>query len=134
MAELLGCDKAALYVRDEIKQCFIPYTTYKIPLEELGHLPLQSELPLLQEALQSRHAVLSDSDTGSLGLPLTPGYIACCPCVSSGKPIGLIFIAHENKEAFDKRALTILEIISARSAEALEIEHQIPIISISFTD
>ncbi len=125
MAVLLGCDKAALYVRDEIKQCFIPYTTYKIPLEELGHLPLQSELPLLQEALQSRHAVLSDSDTGSLGLPLTPGYIACCPCVSSGKPIGLIFIAHENKEAFDKRALTILEIISARSAEALEIEHQI---------
>jgi len=124
-AELLSCDRAALYARDEIEQCFVPYTAYKTPLDQLGHLPLRIEIPMLQEALQSQLAVCKDNDSGSLGLPLAPGCIACCPCVSSGKPIGLIFVARENKEPFNERDLTILKVISTRSAEALEIEHQI---------
>jgi GAF domain-containing protein len=86
---------------------------------------LRSDHALLQKALQSQLAVSSDSDSSSLGLPLAPGNVACCPCVSSGKPIGLLFIAREEKEAFDKRDLTILEVVSTRAAEALEIEHQI---------
>lgn len=123
-AELIGCNRAALYIRDEAENGYLPRCSHDIPLEQLGRLPLRSKHPLLKKALETQKAVANQSETGSLGLPLAPGEIACCPCISSGEPVGLLFVAREDKHPFEKGGLNVLEVIATRTAEALEFDRQ----------
>ncbi len=123
-AELVNADRSALYVSDENRTGFFPRCSHNVDLAQLGHLPSVHKHPLLMNVMETKQAAANESNTGSLGLPLAPGEIACSPCVSWGEIAGLLFVARDDKEPFDDETLAILQIIAARSAEAINFDHQ----------
>jgi signal transduction histidine kinase len=122
--ELLNADRAALYISDENGTGFFPRCSHNVDLAQLGHLPSIHKHPLLITVMETKQATANDSGTGSLGLPLAPGEIACSPCVSWGEVVGMLFIARDNKKSFDDETLAILQVLSGRAAEAINFDRQ----------
>lgn len=122
---LLPSERAALYEYDEQLAGFTPRFAHGISINQLGHLSSSSEHPLLRVALSEHRAISTGPSQGSLGLPLAPGTVACAPCISSGKTVGLIFIANNQKEAYDEDSLEVMEVLANRAAEILAFAKQI---------
>jgi signal transduction histidine kinase len=122
--ELLPIDRAAIYEYDELMAGFTPRVSYGIPLHQLGHLGSATDQKTLSLALSAKRAVTSDSTHGSLGLPLSPGIVACSPCIAAGKTIGILFLAKDDNQAFEADTLEILEILASRTAEILAFAKQ----------
>jgi signal transduction histidine kinase len=116
--------RAALYEYDDQIAGFMPRFAFGIPLKQLGHLGSSSEHPILQAALTQQRAISTGEIHGSLGLPLAPGTVACAPCISSGKTIGLIFIANDDPNPFNRDALATLEVLATRAADILAFAKQ----------
>jgi signal transduction histidine kinase len=123
-ADILPSLRAALYEYDDQVAGFTPRFAFGIPLKQLGHLGSSSEHPILQAALSQQRAISTGETHGSLGLPLAPGTVACAPCISSGKTIGLIFIATDDPDPFDREALATLEVLATRAADILAFAKQ----------
>ncbi len=121
--ELLSAQRAAIYEYDE-HTGFTPRVAEGISLHELGHLGSGTDQLILSSALQNKRAATSDSTRSSLGLPLSPGIVACSPCVTAGKTVGIFFIAKDGSGAFDSEALATLEILATRTAEILAFAKQ----------
>ena len=122
--DLLPSQRAALYEYDAQVGGFTPRFAYGIALRELGHLSSSSEHPILRAALSQQRAISSGETHGSLGLPLAPGTVACAPCISSSKTIGLIFIANDENDSFDRDALGTIEVLATRAADILAFAKQ----------
>jgi len=124
VVELLSTQRAAIYEYDELHAGFTPRFAYGVSIHELGHLGSATDQKILSTALSTNRATSSDSSHGSLGLPLSPGIVACAPCIASGKTVGILFIAKDDNRAFDPDALATLEILAARTAEILAFAKQ----------
>ena len=122
--DLLSSKKAALYEYDDQLAGFTPRFANGISLKELGHLGSSSEHPILQAALSQQRAISTGETHGSLGLPLAPGVVACAPCISSGKTIGLIFVANDDSDPFDRDSLGTIEVLATRAADILAFAKQ----------
>ena len=122
--ELLPSKRAALYEYDDQLAEFTPRFSNGISLKDLGHISSASEHPVIQTALSQQRAISSGHTQGSLGLPLAPGTVACAPCISSGKTLGLIFIANDQKEPYEHDLLKTLEVLASRAAEILAFAQQ----------
>jgi signal transduction histidine kinase len=122
--ELLTAQRSAIYEYEEQQAGFTPRFSFGIPLHDLGHLGSATEQKILSSALSTKRATTSDSTQGSLGLPLSPGIVACSPCVAGGKTVGILFIAKDDDEAFDHDDLATLEVIATRTAEILTFAKQ----------
>jgi signal transduction histidine kinase len=122
--ELLSVQRAAIYEYDDQHAGFTPRFSLGVSIHELGHLGSITEQQILSTALSTKRATASDSTRGSLGLPLSPGIVACSPCISAGKTVGILFVARDDNQAFDGDALSTLEILAARSAEILAFAKQ----------
>lgn len=116
-ADLLGVERTALYEMDESGNGFMPRFAHGIPMSELGGVASNTDHKILQKVFSKNQATSTTGETGSLGLPLAPGCVACAPCRIGDQTIGLLFIGRDQGEAFDKTALTTLEILAARAAE-----------------
>ena len=116
-ADLLGVERTALYEIDESGNGFMPRFAHGIAMSELGRVASKSDHKILQKVFSKNQATSTTGETGSLGLPLAPGCIACAPCRTSDQTIGLLFVGRDEGDAFDETALTTLEILAARAAE-----------------
>jgi PAS domain S-box-containing protein len=123
-AELLNAERAALYELEESAASFAPRFAHGLPLSDLGHLSGSVENPILREALNKHRAASSGDGTGSLGLPLAPGRVACAPCFTGGQTIGLLFVASTRRSAYTDQDLQVLEIMANRAAEILAFARQ----------
>ncbi|MCJ7824754.1 MAG: GAF domain-containing protein, partial [Anaerolineales bacterium] len=115
--ELLGVERAALYEMDDSGSGFVPRFSHGIAMSELGHVPSKSEHKILRKVFSKNQAASTNGETGSLGLPLAPGHIACAPCRIGDHTIGLLFAGRDEGGVFDDTALATLEILAARAAE-----------------
>jgi signal transduction histidine kinase len=115
--ELLGVERAALYEIDDSGNGFVPRFAHGIAMSELGRVASKSDHKILQEVFSKNQATTTNGETGSLGLPLAPGLIACAPCRISGQTIGLLFAGRDTGEAFTETELATLEVLAARAAE-----------------
>jgi len=122
--ELLKAERAAIFEYDEQFAGFAPRFSHGIPIHELGHLGLKANQKVLSLALSTKRAASSDSTRGSLGLPLSPGIVGCCPCITTGKTIGIFFVAKDDNQPFDSEALATIEILATRTAEILTFAKQ----------
>jgi len=122
--ELLSAQRAAIYEYSDQQAGFTPRFAQGVSLAELGHISSGTEHLVLASALSNHRAATSDSSRGSLGLPLSPGIVACSPCVTTGKTIGIIFVAKDDDAPFDDEALATLEILAIRAAEILTFAKQ----------
>jgi two-component system NtrC family sensor kinase len=122
--ELLECDRVALYEYDAANTAFTPRLTEGVPLSDLGRLSSTAEHPVLREAINNHKAGATDPSKNALALPLSPGTVACAPCVSNGQTVGLIFAAKDKKEAFKEAALDLLEVLATRAGEVLTMARQ----------
>jgi signal transduction histidine kinase len=122
--DLLPSQRVALYEYDEQMAGFAPRFSHGVSLKELGHLGSGTENPVLRAALSQQRAISTGETHGSLGLPLAPGTVACAPCVSSGKTIGLIFIGNDQPGSFDRESLSTLEVLATRAADILAFAKQ----------
>ena len=116
-ADLLGVERAALYEMDESGNGFMPRFAHGIAMSELGRIASKSDHKILQKVFSKNQATSTTGETGSLGLPLAPGSVACAPCRISDQTIGLLFVGRDQGDTFDETALTTLEILAARAAE-----------------
>jgi len=64
------------------------------------------------------------ADSGSLGLPLAPGAVACAPCLSDDKIIGLLFAAKDEPDPYSEQDLETLEVLASRAAEVFILAQQ----------
>jgi two-component system phosphate regulon sensor histidine kinase PhoR len=115
--ELLGIERSALYELDETGNGFVPRFAHGIAMSELGRVASKSEHKILQEVFSKKKAASTNGETGSLGLPLAPGLVACAPCRISGQTIGLLFAGRKEGAGFNESELATLEILAARAAE-----------------
>lgn len=122
--DLLPSQRAALYEYDDQVGGFTPRFADGISLRELGHLSSSSEHPILQAALSQQRAISSGETHGSLGLPLAPGIVACAPCISSSKTIGLLFLANDENDPYDRESLGTIEVLATRAADILAFAKQ----------
>jgi two-component system NtrC family sensor kinase len=122
--ELLSAQRAAIYELNEQHGGFTPRFALGVSLAELGHISSGTEHLVLASALSNHRAATSESSRGSLGLPLSPGIVACSPCITTGKTLGIIFAAKDDDEAFDDEALATLEILAIKAAEILAFAKQ----------
>lgn len=122
--DLLSSKKAALYEYDDQLAGFTPRFAYGVSLKDLGHLGSSAEHPILQAALSQQRAISTGETHGSLGLPLAPGAVACAPCISSGKTIGMIFVANDDSDPFDRDSLGTIEVLATRAADILAFAKQ----------
>ena len=122
--ELIPAERAVLYEYDDQQASFLPRFAYGVSVGELGRVSSAGEHPVLRIALSQHRAASSDSVQGSLGLPLSPGTVACTPCVTTGQTIGLLFVATDNKEPYDLDILATLEVLGTRAAELLAFARQ----------
>ena len=122
--ELLPSNRAALYEYDDQLAGFTPRFANGISLKELGHISSSSEHPVIQTALSQQRAISSGTAQGSLGLPLAPGAVACAPCISSGKTLGIIFIANDETEPYEHDSLKTMEVLANRAADILAFAQQ----------
>jgi signal transduction histidine kinase len=124
VVDLLPAQKSAIYEYNEQQAGFTPRLSLGVSLHELGHLSSATDQKILSSALSAKRAVTSDSDRGSLGLPLSPGIVACSPCIAARKTIGILFIAKDDDEPYTHDDLATLEILAARTAEILAFAKQ----------
>jgi signal transduction histidine kinase len=122
--ELFSAHRAAIYEYDELHSGFTPRFSLGVSLHDLGHLGSSADQKILSTALSNKRAATSDSSRGSLGLPLSPGIVACTPCIAAGKTVGILFIAKDDNLAFDDDALATLEVLGTRTAEILAFAKQ----------
>ncbi|MEK7683127.1 MAG: GAF domain-containing protein [Chloroflexota bacterium] len=122
--ELLGVQRVALYEYEENGTGFIPRAAVGVTLGELGRLSSTADHPVLRQVLTKHRASASDGSHGSMGLPLAPGSVACAPCFTSGKTIGLVFVANENGQPYGESELSTLDVLAARAAEVLAFARQ----------
>lgn len=122
--DLLPSQRVALYEYDDQVGGFTPRFADGISLRELGHLSSSSEHPILQAALSQQRAISSGETHGSLGLPLAPGIVACAPCISSSKTIGLLFLANDENDPYDRESLGTIEVLATRAADILAFAKQ----------
>ncbi|HLE05577.1 MAG TPA: ATP-binding protein [Anaerolineales bacterium] len=122
--ELLGAQRAALYEYEENGTGFSPRAAVGVSVADLGRLSSNPDHPVLRQVLTKHRASTTDGARGSMGLPLSPGAVACAPCFTSGKTIGLVFVANENGQPFGQAELSTLDVLAARAAEVLAFARQ----------
>ena len=122
--ELVSADRAALYDVDTPEAGYTPRIAHGLPLRDLGRVALGSDHPLLLEVFSSKHASSTNGETGSLGLPLAPGAVACAPCLSDDKIIGLLFAAKDQRHPYDEKDLETLEVLASRAADVFILAQQ----------
>jgi signal transduction histidine kinase len=122
--ELLGTERAALFELNEEQGAFLPRLGQGISVNDLGNISATSDHPVMRAALQTQRASSTKGDTGSLGLPLSPGMVACAPCQAGGQTIGLLFVASDKGLEFEELALATLEVLAARAAEIFALAKQ----------
>ena len=122
--ELVSVDRAALYDIDNTGIGYTPRIAHGLPLRDLGRVALGSDQPLLMEVFTSKRAISTNGETGSLGVPLAPGTVACAPCLSDDKIIGLLFTARDQRNPYDETELETLEVLASRAAEILILAQQ----------
>ncbi len=121
---LLSADRVALFEYDEDQAGFTPRFAQGIALGDLGRLSMTADHPVLKSALRDQETTATDGGTGSLGLPLAPGAIACAPCITAGQVVGLLFSVREGEDTYTEAELTALGILGTRAAEILAYAHQ----------
>ncbi|HMK08077.1 MAG TPA: GAF domain-containing protein, partial [Anaerolineales bacterium] len=122
--ELTGSPRAAVFELDEAEAGFSPRLATGASVSDLGRLSSATEHPVLKEVLAKRRASVSDGSRGSLGLPLAPGTVACAPCLTAGKTMGLLFVGTDRRPAFAADDLQVLETLAARAGEILTAARQ----------
>ena len=122
--ELLGAQRAALYEYEENGTGFSPRAADGVSIADLGRLSSNPDHPVLRQALTQHRASSTDGARGSMGLPLSPGAVACAPCFTSGKTIGLVFVASENGKPYGTAELSTLDVLATRAAEVLAFARQ----------
>ncbi len=122
--ELLRAERAALYEYEENGTGFVPRASLGVQVAELGRLSSNPDHPVLRQVLTKHRASTTDGSRGSMGLPLAPGAVACAPCFTSGKTIGLVFVANENGQPFGTAELSTLDVLAARAAEVMAFARQ----------
>lgn len=122
--ELLGAQRAALYEYEENGTGFSPRAADGVSLADLGRLSSNPDHPVLRQVLTQHRASSTDGARGSMGLPLSPGAVACAPCFTSGKTIGLVFVASENGQPYGTAELSTLDVLATRAAEVLAFARQ----------
>jgi signal transduction histidine kinase len=122
--ELLESERVALYEYSEIEASFIPRYSIGVPLGDLGRLSSFTENPVLQEALSTHRAIVSNEGKGSLTLPLSPGTVVCAPCITGGQTVGLIFAGADNQKIMANESLAVMEVLATRAAEVLALARQ----------
>jgi len=122
--ELVSADRAALFDVDTTDAGYTPRIAHGLPLRDLGRVALSSDHPLLLEVFSSKRAISTNGDSGSLGLPLAPGTVACAPCLSDDKIIGLIFAAKDQPDPYIEKDLETLEVLASRAAEIFTLAQQ----------
>ncbi|MFP3854581.1 MAG: GAF domain-containing protein, partial [Anaerolineales bacterium] len=123
-ADLVQAERAALFEFEQSDHSFAPRFAKGVPLSDLGRISMSTEHPMLKSALRQQQATASDGGTGSLGLPLAPGSVACAPSVAGGQVIGLVFAARSPDQPFEDADLNILAILATRAAEILTYARQ----------
>jgi len=122
--ELVSADRAALYDVDKTDGGYTPRFAHGLPLRDLGRVALGSDHPLLLEVFSSKRAISTNGESGSLGLPLAPGAVACAPCLSDDKIIGLLFTAKDQPDPYKEKDLETLEVLASRAAEIFTLAQQ----------
>ncbi len=122
--ELLGAQRAALYEYEENGTGFSPRAADGVSIADLGRLSSNPDHPVLRQVLTQHRASSTDGARGSMGLPLSPGAVACAPCFTSGKTIGLVFVASENGKPYGTAELSTLDVLATRAAEVLAFARQ----------
>jgi signal transduction histidine kinase len=115
--DLLEVERVALYEIDDTGNGFVPRFAQGIAMSELGRVASSSDHKILQSVFSKNQATTTNGETGSLGLPLAPGLVACAPCRISGQTIGLLFTGRDKDKAFTDTELATLEVLAARAAE-----------------
>jgi signal transduction histidine kinase len=122
--ELTGSPRAALFELDEAEAGFSPRLANGAPVSNLGRISLTTDHPVLKDVLSKRRGGTTDGRRGSLGLPLAPGTVACAPCLSAGKTVGLLFVAVDDGQGYDPEALQTLEVLADRAGDMLSVARQ----------
>ena len=122
--ELVSADRVALFDVDKTEGGYTPRVAHGLPLRDLGRVALSSDHPLLLEVFSSKRAISTNGETGSLGLPLAPGTVACAPCLSDDKIIGLLFTAKDQRDPYGEIDLETLEVLASRAAEVFILAQQ----------
>ncbi|MGA9533855.1 MAG: GAF domain-containing protein [Anaerolineales bacterium] len=124
VTDTLQAERAAIFEYEEGQNGYSPRFAVGVNLSDLGRLPMTGEHPILQTALHDQVPASSGSGTGSLGLPLAPGTVACAPCVTGGQVIALLFVGRDAGSPFSEDELVSLQILSTRAAEILAYARQ----------
>ena len=122
--ELISADRAALFDFDTTEAGYSPRIAHGLPLRDLGRVALGSDHPLLLKVFSTKRAISTNGETGSLGLPLAPGTVACAPCLSDDKIIGLLFTAKDQSDPYGEKDLETLEVLASRAAEVFILAQQ----------
>jgi signal transduction histidine kinase len=122
--DLLHANRAALFEYNESLAFYYPRVAKGIPVGSLGRLSSSTENPIIQKVLSNHHAAATKGERGGIGLPLTPGIIACAPCMSDERTVGLLFIAKDQGSGYNEEALAIFEVLAARAADILTFARQ----------
>lgn len=123
-AELISSERAALFELEPEESSFTPRFAHGLPVSDLGRLSMNADHPLLKSALRKQESSSTDGGTGSLGLPLAPGSIACAPSIAGGQVIALLFAARQADKPFLEEEVNILRILATRAAEILTYARQ----------
>jgi two-component system phosphate regulon sensor histidine kinase PhoR len=123
-SELLGSPRAALYEYDDSENGFSPRFAYGLPLSDLGRLSSAADHPVLKSVLSTHQASSTVGSREALGLPLSPGMVACAACVTGGQTIGLFFVGSDSPDSFDPESLAVLDVLASRAAEVLAFARQ----------
>lgn len=123
-SQLLDSDRAALYELETESGGFSPRIAEGVPISDLGRLGSTSDNPVMRDVLSSHRAAATDGSGGSMGLPLAPGSIACAPCYTGGKTVGLLFVANNDGRGFAPADLSTLDVLAARAGEVLTFAQQ----------
>lgn len=122
--EIVQADRLALYEFDEEQSGFKPRFSLDTPLGDLGRISMGSDNPTIKTALAKQEPASSSGGKGALGLPLSPGAVACAPCVTAEEVNGLLFAARDSAHEYSEDDLTALKILAARAAEILAYARQ----------
>ncbi len=123
-SDLLDAQKSALYEFEEDPAGFSPRLSIGISMSDLGRVATKPKHKVLRTAFEDHRAATTEDGKSSLGLPLSPGIVACAPCRSSDQTIGLMFVAREDEGPFSDSALATLEILATRAAEVIALARQ----------
>lgn len=123
-SELLEAPRAALYELEPASGSFTPRVAEGISLNQLGRLSSSTDNPVIREVLSSHRPASTDGMGGSMGLPLAPGTIACAPCSTGGKTVGLMFVASNDGRSFSPAELAMLDVLATRAADVLTFAQQ----------